>query len=384
MNTPHNPNQQFDDNLSSLGAHVGTPDTLSDAARARCAAAFHHPHTDASSRTMRFVRRPAFLSTVGVAASLALIFGFLYHPAGNGSVDAAVILAKLDDQIRQSPLIDIVIDSVNIEEVFVNGKLQACESGIAGDIQAKVTEDSDGPPIEVDATFGLSPNGGWVLIRKLVVPDPEIAPILNFFLPPGGTTLVFLPADDMKFNTFGTDHFRNETVTQIITELIESASDIGATIMEQPDGNILLTLPIEDETTVKAISRLKSISGKNTIQVGVGASARQPPKLDIRLCRGEGDEAADETDASNLKGLFGITLKIIYDPHEEIVRSLVIEDIGDSNGHISVTIGEGEMDPNLLDSSTVTDASTRVLDLGALQKMFKSFEKDKGTKDTGE
>ncbi len=379
MNTPHDHDQQFDDNLSSLGAGLDAPDTLTDAARARCATAFHRPQAEAGSRTMRFVRRPAFLSTIGVAASIALIFGFLYHPAGNGSVDAAVILAKLDDQIRQSPLIDIVIDSVSVEEVFLNGRLQVCESGIAGDIQATVTEYPDEPPIEVDVAFGLSPDSGWVFIRKLVVPDPQVAPILNFFLPPGSTTLVVLSTEEMEFETVDVDDFRSETITQIITELIESASDVGATVVEQPDGNILLTLPIKDEATVKALSRLKSVSGKNTVQVGVGASAKHPPQLDIQIIRSDdgdtdADEATDGDDASDLEELYGITLKVLYDPHEEIVRSLVVEDIGDANGRISVTIGEGEIDPTLLDSARVTDENTRVLDLGAIQNLFKSFE----------
>ncbi len=377
MNSPHNPDQQFDENLSSLGALASAPDKLTDAARTRCAAAFHRPRAVAHSPTRRFVRRPAFLSAVGVAASIALVFGFLYHPAGNGSVDAAVILAKLDDQIRQSPLIDIVIDSVSIEEAFVNGSLQVSKSGIAGDIQAKVTEDPDEPPMEIDTTFGLSPDSGWVFIRKLVVPDPQIASMLNFFLPPGSTTLVVLPTDEMDFRTVDVDDFHSETITQIITELIESASDVGATVVEQPDGNILLTLPIKDEATVKALSRLKSISGKNTIQVGVGASAKQTPQLAIQIVDGDDDdEATDEDDASDLEELYGITLKVLYDPHEEVVRSLVVEDIGDANGRISITIGEGEIEPALLDSARVTDANTRVLDLGAIQNMFKSFEGD--------
>ena len=67
----------------------------------------------------------------------------------------------------------------------------------------------------------------------------------------------------------------------------------------------------------------------------------------------------------------------MYDPKAELVRSLVVDGIGDTDGRVSISLSEGTLDPNLLDSSRVTDDDTRILDLAALTKAFEGFGEGK-------
>ena len=71
----------------------------------------------------------------------------------------------------------------------------------------------------------------------------------------------------------------------------------------------------------------------------------------------------------------GATISVIYDPGNKQVRSLAIENVGGLAGRIELSFGEGDIDPQLLDSSRVTNENTRVFDLDALQNMMEGFGK---------
>ena len=67
-------------------------------------------------------------------------------------------------------------------------------------------------------------------------------------------------------------------------------------------------------------------------------------------------------------------MNIVYDQDAGLVRSFSVEDIGEMKGSVTVSIRSGSIDPDLLDASRVTTASTRTLDLAALQSMFDGFD----------
>ena len=107
MNTPNDSEHAFDDNLSRIGARANAPQGPSAELRDRCAAALRGERPPTAARKRRWLRRPAFLSTVGVAAAIAMAFGFFYRPTADARVEAAVILETLTTQIQQNPLLII-------------------------------------------------------------------------------------------------------------------------------------------------------------------------------------------------------------------------------------------------------------------------------------
>ena len=79
-------------------------------------------------------------------------------------------------------------------------------------------------------------------------------------------------------------------------------------------------------------------------------------------------------DEEDLSKLIGGTISIVYDPDAGLVRSFSVEDIGEMKGSVTIAVRGGGIDPDLLDSSRVTTASTRTLDLAALESMFGDFD----------
>lgn len=316
------------------------------------------------TRVYRIAKRPVFISTLGAAATIALIAGFLYQPGGDARVEAAVILERLQAQIQESPVLDIEIEALNIENVSVTGRLQVSPQGVGGDIRARVTENNG--TIEVDLALGISPDDSWILIRKLVLPDPQANAFLRFFITPGKTTLIKLPTDEMglDFADFadGIGDFQGldgmQELGEFVRRLIDAQDDVNATVVDQPDGTVLLTLPIDDADTLRVLAEIGALSKDLTDK-----ERREISKATAQI----------EIDNKDIADLLGMTLNIVYDPKEKQVRSLVIDGIGDTNGRVSISMREGTIDPSLLDSSRVTDDDTRILDLAALTKAFESF-----------
>lgn len=363
MNTPQDSDHAFDDNLSRIGARANAPQGASAELRERCAVALRGEIAPAAARRRRWLRRPAFLSTVGVAAAIAMAFGFFYRPTADARVEAAVILETLTTQIQQDPLLKIKLESLQADGARIDGELQVSRTCVAGDLRVEINQ--GGEHVEVDLSLGISQDDGWILIRKLVVSDEQAQPILNFFFPPGSETLIKLPKDelDLKLGDLDADlaEIGSGKIAELVREMIDSASDVGATVTQQADGTMLLILPIKDASTIQALVQLESLTGSKR---ELDENARQALR-----------DLADEIDDDDVKDLVGATISVIYDPGNKQVRSLAIENVGGLAGRIELSFGEGDIDPQLLDSSRVTNENTRVFDLDALQNMMEGFGK---------
>ena len=308
------------------------------------------------------MKKPSVISGLGLAACIAFAGVLLFPSNGAPEVQAATIMRKLNEQIEQNPLIEVTLNSLTVDEAFVNGRLQVSNQGVAGDIEVRV-EDGPDEVVEVDVALGISDSGGWILIRKLEVPDPEAQAILNMFLPPDGEVLLLLPEDAVG-SEIGLDiddldelsELGSDKVVDVLKRLIDAHADYGAEIEYQADGTILLTMPIDDAEALAALGRL----AEDSVAAAGAAGAEPAAEVDI-------DFGDDDT-------LIGSTLSVVYDPEAEVVRSFGIDNFGGGEGSLEVTIGEGEIDPALFDSSRVTTPNTRTLDLSALESMFKNFQ----------
>ncbi len=304
------------------------------------------------------MKKPSVLSGLGLAACAALVVTFLLPFGKAPMVQAATIMEKLNQQVEQSQVLEVTIDNVTLEEAFLEGTIQISQLGIAGDLEVKVDE-GDGEKIELDLALAIGPDGGWVLIRKLVISDPDVQAVLNAFLPAGSDTLVILPGDelggDITPDIMGEiGDILSADVFDALREAIESQEIDGATIENQRDGTVLLTLPLDSAETLAALERLHAAGSSDDDEEKAKRTAHHEIAQHVH-----GDDE-----------LIGSTLKVVYDPATQLVRSFTIEDFGDSDGSISVTIGEGEPDPARFDSSRVTTPQTRTLDLSMLKEMF--------------
>lgn len=363
MNNQMNSDEQFDNNLLRLGSQTETPAGLSLRARSRCEDSLGHAG-QADTHVAHRLRRPALLSTLAIAAVLAMAVG-IFSPFTNGTtVRAATILERLTEQIEEVTLIEVTLDSIVLDNVSLNGKLQVSDGAVAGDISVKVDE-GDGQ-VEIDLSLGMSNDEGWILIRKLQVPDAQANMMIGLLFPPGTDTLLKIPSE-MLDQHIGMDigqelkSLASSDVITFIREMIENPDEIGAIVEEQSDGTILLSLPIESEEVFENIGRWAAESGLIDVDEDELEEALEEVGKEIQ----SGNDAAG--------GLIGSTFSVVYDPITESVRSFAIEDIGASNGLISVRLTSGEVDPALLDASRVSTPSTRVLDLSAIEDIVKSF-----------
>jgi hypothetical protein len=314
------------------------------------------------------MRKPSVLSAFGVAAVIAIAFGLLF-PANTGpTVQAATIIKQLNEQIEESPLIEVTLDSLSVDEVFVNGQLQASEQAVAGELEVVVRDGPADQTVEVDLALAFSDQGSWVLVRKLIVADPQAQAVVGLLFPPGSETLLLLPEEEVG-HEIGLDlhevlrELRSGEVVDVLKKMIEVHDELGATIEYQSDGTILLTVPIEDVEALAAlgqwVEKAESATKKRTVVIIEESDAGVEP-------------AQIHVDTDN--ELIGSTLRVVYEPEAEVVRSFRIDDLGSPGSSISVSIGEGEVDPARLDQNNYTTPQTRTLDLGALESMFKQLD----------
>jgi hypothetical protein len=358
MNQSRDPDQQFHENLRSMGRQIDVPGGPTPEIQSRCLAAFDSPRRLPHWRMLQTMKKPFVISGLGLAASIALVVMFLSPWNGGPTAQAAMIMQKLSEQVEQSTLLDVKIDALHIDEVYVNGSLQVAQQAVAGDIQVNVNE-NDGESVDLDIALAMSEDGGWILIRELSLSDPGGQAIVSLLFPKGTETLLVLPKDheqhevpheiNVEIGQF-IDGVYSDNIIQTLRDMIDSHEDYGATIEEQEDGTILLTLPIEDAEALVALERTFSQETDDADAV----------EIDL------------QTDEDN--DLIGSTLTVVYDPAAEVVRSFGGYDLGSEGGNITVTIGAGEIDPALLDSSRVTTPNTRTLDLSALESMLISIE----------
>ena len=359
MSASHDPDRQFDENLHVLGSRIPVPAGTPEEVRSACVSALGSSSTPSQVRSRWSLRRPALLSTLGLAACLALVVGLLFPFNGGPTVQAATILAKLNEQIEGPQLVEIAMESVTIENVHLDGWLHVCDDGVAGDVQVVVTEGPDRPEVDLDVSMAVSPDQSWILIRKLELPGSEAAPVLALFFPPGSETLLLLPeeiaAEELDLDL--SEELRELSSVRLVDafqELIRNQPETGATITEQSDGTLLLSLPMADAEALEGLIRIGMATAEEH-----GDSDPNDPEAEIDI--GDAGE------------LFGSTIEIVYDPRSEQVRSFALRDLGATKGTISVTIRGGEMDPELLDSKRVTTPATRVFDLEGFRALAESL-----------
>lgn len=347
------PDRHFDENLRTFGGLNSAPAALSHEAKARAAASFEVERTTA----LRLFRRPALLSGMGLAAALAIAAVLVYPGNGGPTVQAATVLEKLSKQVGDSDLLNVGLEAVRVDEVAIDGHVQLAEAGVAGDVQVKVSEGD--PPITVDASFALTKDGGWILIRELSIPDKQAQAMIDMFLPRGSETLLILPPEIVAeaMENGPAEHFdelrqlASGQVVAFVKEVLSSKADVGAKTRKLPDGTIELTIGVENAETFHNLMRM-------------GARAM-----------GEDLEDDAEVDEDDVAELLGVTARIIYDPRAEKIQSFSITGLAEMKGTITVSLLSGGMDPALLDSARVAKSGTRVIDVGVLMNMFHALDK---------
>ncbi|MEE8169521.1 MAG: hypothetical protein V3T70_03145 [Phycisphaerae bacterium] len=367
MNEQHDTDRQFNDNLRNLAHRADTPGGPTDGLRSRCDALLRGQTPATAPRPRQLWRRPALISTVGLAAMIALAVGFFVTPREQSDVNAAMILTALQTQVRETSLLDITLKSIAMDGVQVNGRLQVARDGVAGDLQARIQEGGEDEVIEVDLALGITPDAGWVFLRRLALPDPKVMALLRVFMLDQGNVLLKLPTEELDLDLAHVfTELNGESVIEFVHELIDSASEVGATVEEQSDGTLIVSMPIDGVGAKDAISRLRMFG-----EAGV-TSDDEPDRGASRLRRSRAAGRDSDDESPELGG----TLVIHFDPAAQQVRSLRVEDFVQESGVISLVLRSGSIDPALLDADRLIDENTRVFDLDAIQKMFHAFERE--------
>ncbi len=321
------------------------------------------------------LRKPAVASTLGIAASVAIILSAMSWFGGGRTVEAAVILERLNTQIQDVSLLEIELRDVAIEGVTASGLIQLCDDGVAGDIRFAVSEETAGHAVRADLSLALTPDQGWVMIRELGVDSPDVAPILAFLLPAGTHTLVRLPVEELDdFAEFQTgfrtalEQLQSAQVREAMAAIIESHRDVGATLRRLDGRTIELSLPLGDDEAVGALIE-KVVT---TIERGDAHNTASPPGP------GAGGRGVDVNLSEEGIDLSRAEMLIRYDTVAERVQSVAVEGFGSNNGSIAVRLLDGHLDPALLDAERQRTPQTRDFDLGALMNAFNSGGKGRG------
>jgi len=348
-------NQQFDRNLEAFGSRIGVPEGVSRDVKARCLDTLG----GASTNTIRMAsfRRRAWWSTVGLAAAVTLV-ALPFFGDHMPQVKAAVVLNKLTEQIEGSDVFEVTLDKITVEDqVSVNGLIQLSDTAVAGDLSAKVNNAIDGKPIEVDLSLGISAEGGWILIRSLKIPDPDVQPFIDLLFPAGTETLLLLPDDVIKEvveqgvggELSDVRDMTSGQVVDFVKQVIEAEEDLGVEIVKQRNGMLRLTLPIKDAAAFK---NLIGLFAKNM--------GEDPGEIEI----------ADK----DIEDLLGATFSVVYDPESESVRSFSVSNVAEMRGTVTIALRGGPIDPDLLDKSRVAGPNARVLDLSAMASLIEGLE----------
>jgi len=295
---------------------------------------------------------------VGLAASLLMMVGVLSFNSAAPKVSAAEILNQLTRQIESDELIEVRIESLAVEGVLVNVDLQIAIGGVAGDVRVIVDREDVEQRVEVDISLGISMDGGWVLLRHLDISDPKIGAIFLAHVPADTETLLLLPEDTVREAVQGlSDADVNELrsaasgeVVPLIKALISAEGETGVTVTERRDGMVELNLELSDPETLRKLIRF-------------GA----------QVYGEEIDEQDADFELDELEMVLGSKLSIVYDPDEELVRSLSITDIGELKGSVMIELKSGDLDPALLDAGRVTKPGTRTFDLTDLMSFAEAL-----------
>ncbi|MBI1827587.1 MAG: hypothetical protein HYR83_14520 [Planctomycetes bacterium] len=342
---------EFDDYLSTQGSEWISTMKMNPELREKCLAAMDAGR--AQGRRLRDWGRRTLVSTMGLAAAIALIVTFAFPPNGNTPVAAKTVLAKLAEQVQGEGVLQITLDAIRVEGASIEGRVQIAEDSAAGDVHLTVKEDGDDLPIDIDASFAVSPSRGWILLRHLQVPDPQAQAFIQLFVSAESPTLIILPPTiltklEIKPDTPISEIRRMASgeIADIVREILNSQADLGAVTKPQPDGTMRTTLRVKN---VEVLRKL--------VAVATAATGKQM----------DGEMDISENDA---KEILGCTLGVTYEPQTQAVRSFSISDIAEMKGTITIALQDGSMNPAMLDPARVTTPNTRTIDAGFLKTMF--------------
>jgi len=347
---------EWNDYLSNQGSQWRTNMKMSPELREKCLAAMNAGR--AQGRRLREWGRRTLVSGMGLAAAIALIVTFAFPLNGNTPVAAKTVLAKLAEQVQGEGVLTVNLESVRVEDASIDGRVQIADQSVAGDIHLTVKEHADESPIEIDASFAVSPTQGWILLRHLQVPDAEAQAFLRMFISDESPTLIILPPSilakmELKPDTPISEIRRlaSGEIADIVREVLNSQADLGAVTKAQPDGTMRTTLRINN---VESLRKL--------VEVAAAATGTQV-KEDLDIA---------ENDA---KDILGCTLAVTYDPQTQAIRSFSITDIAEVKGTITIGLRDGSIDPKMLDSARVTTPNTKTIDASFLKSMFDAANK---------
>lgn len=352
--------KSFHNFLNAQGAEWRSTVQLSPEQKRKCLAAMDAGR--AQGRRLRMWGRRTMVSTMSLAAAIVLVVTVAFPPTGNTPVAAKTVLAKLAEQVEGDGVLSVTLSGVRIEGASIEGQIQIAGNSIAGDLHVSVVEDDLESPIVVDASLGISPEKGWVLIRRLEIPDPQAQALIQLFVSAGTPTLILLPEDIMQdFEELTGDEaplaeirrLATGQMAAVVREVVNSGADLGAVTTRQPDGTTRVTLRVKNAETLRKL-----------IETAAAASGQEvDADLDI-----------SENDA---KELLGCTLAVTYDEQTQSVRSFSISNVAEMKGTITIALHEGQVDSALLDSARVTPPNTRTIDVGFLKSLIESAIKEK-------
>jgi|GEM_PF-1396856 len=393
MKDNRDPDRQFDENLRTLGRVLNDNAKPSRQTLDRCRAAFDQNGHAEQWRMLNVMKKPALLSITGIAAAIVVSVVLFFPGAGTPRVQAATILRQLDQQMSGSPTIELRIDALSVEEAYIDGFLLLSDKGIGGDLDIRVQE-ADDSAIEIDVALGLRDVDSWILIRKLHIPDPTVAPILELFFPEGQETVLLLPSefgDEMSFDiSTEINELNSEDIMEVLREIIASHEDNSVVLETLPDGAVRMTLPIKDahaletfnvfrpkmRTTTTTTVTLKDASGAELSEEQVQEVLETLDDEDLAALITDGEYVEDVSyidtgmEAAAADILIGSTMIAVYDPATEKVRSLAIRDLGGEGSCIEINLSADEPEEGWLDWDKYVTSTPRVLDLSALESMF--------------
>lgn len=350
--------EAFESFLSAKGAEWRATVQINPQLQQKCLVAMADGR--AQARRLRTWGRKALVSTMGLAAAVVLIVTFAFPPNGNAPVLAKTVLAKLAEQVQGDGVLTLSFNAVRLEEVSIEGHLQIASDSVAGDLHVSVQEEGDESPIVIDASLGITPEKGWVLLRRLELPDPQAQAMIQFFVSKDTPTLIVLPQGILKeieldaHDKHLADIRRLATgeLADIVRGVLKEGADLGAVTTQQPDGTTLVTLRVQN---VEVLHKL--------VEIAAAATGKQvDADLDI-----------SEDDA---KELLGCTLAVIYDPQSQKVRSFSVSDVAEMKGTITIGLHDGVIDPAMFDSARVAAPGTRTIDTGFLKGLIEAATGD--------
>jgi hypothetical protein len=353
------------------------------------------------------LRKPTVASAVGLAACVVVAFTVLFPTNGNPSVEAAVIMQRLNEQIDETTLFEMRVERIRVGETTLAGTLAVSANEYVADVELGFREDEPYAAAHAKVKLAIDGDSGWLLIERIGMDNPLGQQIVEAYFPAGAPTLVTLDGEgltEVESELAGEPValLRSGRLAEGLSRLVYASPDLGGTVEELDDGNVVLTLPMEDAEALEAIEdaladilppqsrRIVVLESEGcVIQMDAGTLVVNGEQLEIdentlldpealKVLQASGFVArAGEQQVNRVEEnpeLIGSTLKVVYDPATEQVRSFAVDNYGPGQAGIAVNICQGQIAPWRLDASRVTTPETRTMTWAELEAIFESME----------